>query len=649
MKKIRNFVLVFTLLLMTLFVSKEVNAFSDTLTITKNGTVYIDDAILGENTSYGKDYAYFTYKYTTDTNNIVFCTGARDDLAGTNFKACNFSGTSTPDKVAAGVAGILREGVGGATGTSKNSLSNANLNAANIYYTQVAIWRYLDNEGVQSNDTSAAMSVLTSKGLDQRVKNLFEYGRSYAVRYLQIQNLTLSYNKAKITFTLDSNGEYYVSNKIKVTPSNADVFSGKVGYEVTSSPSISDIKVTGNYTDGYYIKIPVSSITEKTTISFNVEGNSNVYYMIQNYCPSDGAGQDVTTNIIEPKYRTVSKKISGTIEPTKVTITKKDQNNNNLSGALLAITDEDGEILYEWTSTSSAQTITGLPAGKYYLKELTAPSGYKLAKNVPFEISTDSSVVMKNELTEFKIKKVELSKNKYSLLSGATLEILDSNGNVAKDISGNLLSWTSDTTAKTITGLAAGKYTLVEKQSPNGYGVSVEIPFTLNQDGTITSDNLESKLGILDKNSLTIIMLNSLTNASFSKIDVSTGKELPGATLQILDKDKKPILDKDGKELYKWVSTNEPHIIEGLPVGKYYLKEVIAPEGYALTEELVEFEIKSDGTMTKVVMKNTPKVDVPDTGSARSIILIICGILLSAAGVGIVTYTVIKNKKNSKI
>ena len=81
-------------------------------------------------------------------------------------------------------------------------------------------------------------------------------------------------------------------------------------------------------------------------------------------------------------------------------------------------------------------------------------------------------------------------------------------------------------------------------------------------------------------------MENKKTKTSFSKQDATTGKELPGATLQILDKDKKEIKDKDGNVLYKWVSTDKPYIIEGLPAGIYYLQETIQPKGYELSKEL---------------------------------------------------------------
>ena len=87
------------------------------------------------------------------------------------------------------------------------------------------------------------------------------------------------------------------------------------------------------------------------------------------------------------------------------------------------------------------------------------------------------------------------------------------------------------------------------------------------------------------------------TKVEFSKIDVTTGKELPGAHLEIKN--------SNGEVIESWVSTNETHYFELLP-GKYTLTETIAPEGYELLTETIEFEVFEDGKTTKVVIENKP-------------------------------------------
>ncbi len=90
-----------------------------------------------------------------------------------------------------------------------------------------------------------------------------------------------------------------------------------------------------------------------------------------------------------------------------------------------------------------------------------------------------------------------------------------------------------------------------------------------------------------------------ITKLRISKQDLANKKELPGATL-ILKNAK-------GEEVDKWVSGTEPHYVENLEPGKYSLTEIIAPEGYKLSEETVEFELKADNTVTEVVMYNVLK------------------------------------------
>lgn len=127
-----------------------------------------------------------------------------------------------------------------------------------------------------------------------------------------------------------------------------------------------------------------------------------------------------------------------------------------------------------------------------------------------------------------------------------------------------------------------------------------------------------------------------------SKQDITTSKELPGATLVISD--------CNNKEVAKWVSTNEPHFIEALPVTtdscKYKLTETMAPEGYELSLETIEFEVKDDGSVTKVVMKNTPLTPTPDTGFDIPFIVYLAGGIILLCGI-VIIYASVKPKKQN--
>ena len=70
------------------------------------------------------------------------------------------------------------------------------------------------------------------------------------------------------------------------------------------------------------------------------------------------------------------------------------------------------------------------------------------------------------------------------------------------------------------------------------------------------------------------------------------------------------VKDKDGEVVDEWISTNTPHMITGLKPGEYTLNEVIAPNGYVLSDETITFTVKEDGSITSVVMYNSPEVPV---------------------------------------
>lgn len=266
----------------------------------------------------------------------------------------------------------------------------------------------------------------------------------------------------------------------------------------------------------------------------------------------------------------------------------KDTVPEELVGAVLQIIDKDGKVIDEWTTTAEKHYLDGvLTAGETYtLHEVSAPNGYVVAEDIQFTVSTDGSVDLVNmvdDTTKVSITKTDITGDKE--IPGASMKLFDEDGNLIDE-------WVSTEEAHEIIGklIAGKKYILHEESAPDGYVVAADIEFTVSETGEIDA----------------ITMKDDTTKVRISKKDVTTDDELPGATLQIID--------ENGNIVEEWVSTSEPHFVEGkLISGKTYtLREITAPDGYEVAND-VNFTVNTDGSVNEVVMYDTPSPVTPPT------------------------------------
>ena len=343
-------------------------------------------------------------------------------------------------------------------------------------------------------------------------------------------------------------------------------------------------------------------------------------------------GQEVTTVSIDCG-QFVNELKRGKVEGIKV-----NESDEPLENALFGLFAVDTA---EFTSENAYMTAVSdkngyfkfdeIPYGEYVVHEIEAPTGYILSdESYPVTVCEDGETITVRTIN--KPITVELSKiDVYGEeLIGAEMQLENANGEIVDE-------WTSDGTNHVVTELPAGDYTLKEIAAPDGYVIATDIKFTVDVYGNVTVENVDSK-AVSDNGDPLITMVDDTTKVQISKQDITTGEELPGATLQIID--------EDGNVVEEWVSTDEAHFIEGkLIAGKEYtLRETIAPDGYEIANE-IRFTVNEDGSVTEVVMydEHTPKTDTPYTGDNHSDF---AAFALMGASLIIFLVLIISRKKN---
>ena len=262
-------------------------------------------------------------------------------------------------------------------------------------------------------------------------------------------------------------------------------------------------------------------------------------------------------------------------------------------GAIAATltTDEKGEA-----------AIDNLPLGKYQVVEVQPPSGFAICEE-PVEVSLsyedEHTEVVYGEAGFVNARvKPELSLIKPDSVStypvaGATYGIYTKEDIVS--VSGEVLVKADDLVDTAVTDengrakfeadLPLGLYYVKEVESPAGYLLDetvYDVDFSYTEEMAATPTVTKE----LEMKDTPIIV-------EVSKTDITTGKELPGATLEIID--------SDGEVYASWKTDGKPYRLEAIPAGKYTLRETAAPYAYLIANE-VEFTVEETGEIQKVAM-----------------------------------------------
>ncbi len=265
-----------------------------------------------------------------------------------------------------------------------------------------------------------------------------------------------------------------------------------------------------------------------------------------------------------------------------VTTSKVDMGGEEVKGAEMSVTDEEGNEVDSWISDGSKHNIANLEENKKYtLHEVVAPEGYVKATDIEFTVTgADEEGVKVDQTVDMTDKTLTLQKLGMcgENVEGAEITVYetDENGNKIEDAVVDKFVTTADGNYH-VSNLVAGKtYIASETVVPEGYAKALDHKFTVADDGKDQTEAMTNKL------------------ISISKVDAG-GQEIEGAKLTLTDKETGEIVDS-------WTSTTETHYPTGVEVGKtYVLSEDTAPLGY-IKSTTVEFTVTDNGVDQKVYM-----------------------------------------------
>ena len=278
--------------------------------------------------------------------------------------------------------------------------------------------------------------------------------------------------------------------------------------------------------------------------------------------------------------------------------------------------DDNGNRILEYATGTLVKTVTtdkdgkavlkNLPLGSYKIVEKTAPDGFVLnseAQTVTFSYKDqetpviEQTAIFENDRQKVEISVVKQDADTEKAVAGAEFGLYAKNDMKAH---GAVIVKADTLLGKAVSGedgkavftqdLPFGEYYIKELVAPDGYVSSDEVL-------EVKAEYQGQDVKVVQ---LSSVFKNQPTKVVVSKSDLTTGVELSGATLTVLD--------KDGNVVDTWKSVKgEQHLIERLTVGEnYILREEMAPYGYLKAEEIT-FTIEDTGEIQKVEMKD----DVP--------------------------------------
>jgi len=303
-------------------------------------------------------------------------------------------------------------------------------------------------------------------------------------------------------------------------------------------------------------------------------------------------GKEITTEVTKSQSSVTVKRTigmgTGEGEVGSLQVTKVDAADNKLmlEGAIFSLIDEQsGAVIKTLTTDKDGKVkFDKLLYGNYLLKEDRAPEGYVIGINdaQPIEIKAPTTEAkIENEKINHAVELTKIDNENHDLkLQGAEFKLQHKEGKDYKTVGTYL---TNEEGKITLNNLEPGEYQFLESKAPKYYKQDDSpINFTIDKDQT--SLKKVTKTNERGKGKLTII-----------KVDAANQNSLTGATFEIYNSKNNLVTtvttDQDGKAF-----------LEDVPYDKYTIKEVKAPDGYAVNHS--DITVNVENSNTEITVKN---------------------------------------------
>ena len=322
------------------------------------------------------------------------------------------------------------------------------------------------------------------------------------------------------------------------------------------------------------------------------------------------------------KETVTNKKIRGTLE-----ITKLDDSRVAIEGVKFNILGSDKKTVIETLTTdkSGYATTKKLDKGTYYYQEIEVPDGYVKDDEIfEFQINKQNEVVKReviNKRITGNLNVIKVDDNN-TPIKGVKFEIYDANKNKVDTI-------TTDENGKAASkDLQIGTYTYKEVSVPKGYVI----------------DENEYEFAVTSKETkIEKTVVNNRAKGALKIIKLEKGTKTPieGVTFEILD---------ENKNVVDTIVTNKDGIAEkqDLIVGKYYYREISAPDKYIVDSKEKSFKLTDNGEIFEATVYNEAKT-LPVTGGSLSLDMLIVLMVAGFSIVGFTTMKVVKEKKEHNL